>query len=184
MTNHSRRSVCWAAVVVTAVTLISGCKSNQKTGQQVATGSPIIDVEQSNDPGRLTQEQRASQFQYSYDTGMEMVSRQQYAHAMGAFEEALRLNPSSRETMFNLAACYDSIGDSMRAIQMYRQLLEANPNDADCHANLGTAFIKLYYRERSPAWRKMAWDSWERSLRLNPEQPEIQRYLKQSKEAE
>lgn len=181
MKRHELRRIAWP--LAAACALFAGCQS--KSDQKIAaTPTPTIEVERPDAVENLTPDQRKAQFVYSYETGMEMIRREQFAHAMGAFEEALRLNPDSTETMFNLAACYDSIGDPLRAIQIYRRLLNETPNDPDCHANLGTAFIKMYYRERSPAWRKMAWESWERSLRLNPEQPEVAKYLERSKSAE
>lgn len=181
MKRHELAGFAWAVATIGA--MVAGCKSANDQ-QMAAAPNPVIEVERPDAVENLTPDQREAQFVYSYETGLEMIRREQYAHAMGAFEEALRLNPTSTESMFNLAACYDSIGDPLRAIQIYRRLLELTPNDPDCHANLGTAFIKMYYRERSPAWRKMAWQSWERSLRLNPEQPEIAKYLERSKNAE
>jgi Tfp pilus assembly protein PilF len=180
MRNPKKYSICRLVVVATMMTLGCGCHT-AKTDSSAIAGSPQVQVDRPDDPANLSDAQRTDQFYYSYETGMNMIQRGQYAHAMGAFEEALRMNPSSTEAMFNLAACYDSIGDPLRAIPIYRRLLSETPNDADCHANLGTAFIKMYHRERSPGWRKMAWDSWNRSLQLNPEQPEIRRYLEQSK---
>jgi hypothetical protein len=38
----------------------------------------------------------------------------------------------------------------------------------------------MYYRERSPVWRKMARQAWRRSLELDPGQPDIRRFLTRS----
>lgn len=132
----------------------------------------------------MTPDQREREYRAAYDNGLRFAAKGQYALALQAFEQALAADPSSVDARFNLAASYEAVGDPMRAINIYRSILDANPNDADCYANLGTSFIKMYCRDKSPMWRKMARDAWSRSLEIKPDQPDLKEYLAKSESLE
>jgi Flp pilus assembly protein TadD len=125
----------------------------------------------------LTPAEKEREYETAYKLGVELASKGQYAYALQAFEEALKQKPTSVEALFNLGACHEAVGDPLRAINIYRQVLEVYPDDPDCYANLGTSFIKMYYRDRSPMWRKMARDAWQHSLTLKPDQPRVREFL-------
>lgn len=125
----------------------------------------------------LTPEEQARQYHAAFTEGLNLIEQGRYGLAIGAFEQAVSIRPQSPEALFNLGACYEAIGDPVSAINIYRQVLALTPNDADCYTNLGTSFIKMYHREKSPVWRKMAREAWRRSLELKPDQPEVQAYL-------
>jgi tetratricopeptide (TPR) repeat protein len=151
----------------------TGCHSRSQSSDdsspiRMATPEPAPDVS----PAEQTR-----QFRAAYVQGVRHVERGQYGQALASFEEALRAQPNSQAALFNLGACYEAIGDPLRAIGIYRQCIATTPNDPDAYANLGTSFIKMYYREKSPAWRTMAHDAWKRSLELNPKQPRVRAYL-------
>ncbi|HWL94698.1 MAG TPA: tetratricopeptide repeat protein [Phycisphaerae bacterium] len=128
----------------------------------------------------LTPAGRAQRFEYAFKAGLHWVEQKQYGVALGAFEEAVAMNPESTDAIFNLGACYEQVGEPLRAIQLYRQVLSVTPNDPSCYANLGTSYIKMYHLERSPTWRRMAIDAWNISLRIDGEQPDVRRYLAQA----
>lgn len=131
---------------------------------------------------KLTPAQRQQRFAECYRAGMAYAREKSYAEAMAAFEEASRMRPDSTETLFNLAACYESIGDPLRAIGIYNKILKLTPDDPDCYHNLGTSYMKLYYLQKSPSWKEMAIRSWEKSLKLRPDQPKLKAYLARSNE--
>lgn len=151
------------------------------SGPEASGGSEVV-VERYDDAETMTPAERDRRFREVYARGVELAGTGQYGLALGSFEQAVKLRPDSTEALFNLAACHDAIGDPMKAIGIYRQLLRITPDDADCYANLGTSFIKMYHREQSPAWRKMAWEAWNTSLRIKPDQPMIREYLARSQE--
>jgi len=117
----------------------------------------------------LTPAEREEQYRLAFAHGLRLVAAEQYGLAMGAFEQAAMLKPDSPEALFNLGACHEAIGDPVRAMSFYHRVLEMTPGDADCYANLGTCFIKMYHREKSPVWRKMAFEAWHRALELDPD---------------
>jgi tetratricopeptide (TPR) repeat protein len=76
-----------------------------------------------------------------YDLG---VLYQQSLHNPGLaamyYADALRLDPTYKPAMFNLAIV-DSSRDPQEAIALYHQLLAVNPNDANAAFNLGLLLI-------------------------------------------
>lgn len=149
-----------------------GCSANKSAGKVEPRGL----AERGSAPP-LSSAELNQQYSAFYAEGLNLIRRGEYGLALGAFERALKLQPESAPAMFNLGACYEAMGDPAQAIILYRRVLLITPDDPDCYANLGTSFIKMYYRERSPAWRKMARDAWQRSLELKPGQADLERYL-------
>lgn len=178
--KHRTQTCCWIIALTGWCTGCSGLFGPKAT----AVGPPRVMVEHENDVTSMSPEERDRQFRAHFNEGLELAGRGQYGLALAAYEQALKLRPESTEALFNLAACHDAVGDPMRAIAIYRELLKIAPDDPDCYANLGTSFIKMYHREMSPAWRRMAWEAWEQSLRLRPDQPSVRAYLAHSKESE
>ena len=166
---RSRRAVTIAGIVVLSMT---GC------GSRYASPPVTSRVEIENEsPKALTVEERDGRFKNLYAQGVELIRREQYGPALAVFEEAVRLKPENVDALFNLGACHESVGDPLAAINIYRDVLRTRPDDPDCYANLGTSFIKMYHREKTAAWKKMATEAWERSLALNPQQPRMRGYL-------
>ncbi len=128
----------------------------------------------------MTDSQRDRAFDAAYAEGLRLVERREIGPALAAFERAVALRPDSLEASFNLGACHEALGDPLRAIGVYRQILSIHPDDADCYHNLGTSYIKLYHRENSPVWRKLALKAWRRSLELNPHQDDLKSFLAQT----
>lgn len=174
--NRTARWMAWPAL--TLIALQAGC-SNLKWGEEhrVSARPAIVDET------KLTQAQRQDRFVSSYRAGMMYARQKSYPEAMAAFEEAAQMRPDSTEALFNLAACYESVGDPLRAIGIYNKILRLTPNDPDCYHNLGTSYMKLYYLQKSPSWKRMAILAWEKSLKLRPDQPKIRAYLARSDEA-
>jgi len=125
----------------------------------------------------LTQEQRSLSFRDSFARGLELTRKQEHGLALGAYEEALQVDPTSRDALFNLGATHEALGDAFKAITIYRRVLEIDPNDADCYRNIGTCAMKLAHRERNTAWLEVARTAWQQSLEMQPNQPDVAGYL-------
>lgn len=182
--NKARMIACSATLLL----CLTGCqggweKLTGKSDAEKKRGGGVV-VEHEGGDAAMTPDEREYRFQRSYVEGVRLAEQGEYGMALGMFDEAVRMRPDNPEAVFNLAACHDALGDPARAIDLYRRVLDMTPNDPDCYANLGTSFIKMYYREKSPAWRKMAWEAWERALSINPQQPNIREYLAKSREVE
>lgn len=125
----------------------------------------------------LNEQERQRRFKNAYDYGIKYAREKRYAEALAGFEEAVRLQPNSVPAHFNLAACYEGIGDPLKAIGIYNRILRFRPDDSDCYHNLGTSYMKMYHLDKSPQWKKLAVQAWQRSLDLRPDQPKIKEYL-------
>ncbi len=122
-------------------------------------------------------QERQRRFKSAYEYGIKFARQKRYAEALAGFEEAVRLQPNSVPAQFNLAACYEGIGDPLKAIGIYNRILRVQPNDADCYHNLGTSYMKMHHLDRSPQWKKLAVQAWQRSLDLRPDQPQVREFL-------
>lgn len=160
---------------LTAALLVAVVGCNSSLHENKAPSQTI--VEKIDETPSMTPAELGRRFRQAYSQGLELASVGRYGLAMGAFEDAVKLRPSSVEALFNLGACREALGDPLGAIEIYRRVLTITPNDADCYANLGTSFIKMYYREKSPIWRKMAREAWNQSLSLKPDQPNVRDFL-------
>jgi tetratricopeptide (TPR) repeat protein len=174
MSNPSQRKASIRLVAVGIVVTLAGCSAPQSSSTRVVDR---VILEPPENQVALSPEEQTRLFDEAWKSGEEAVERGQYGIALAAFEQAAQLRPDSVEALFNLGACYEQLGDPMRAIGLYRKVLAARPDDADCYANLGTSYIKMYYREKTPAWRRMARGAWRQSLQLNSDQPQVRRYL-------
>ncbi|MBK8268352.1 MAG: tetratricopeptide repeat protein [Planctomycetes bacterium] len=169
MMQNSRRY----PLVLSLLLLTVGCsESNAPKVRQAVSKENVI-----NETPTLTTAERADRFKFAFEKGMEWVEQRQFGLALGAFEEAVNVNPASVEALFNLGACHEQIGDPTEAIRIYRQVLRISPGDPQCYVNLGTSYIKMFHIERSPAWRQMAIDAWKHALKLDPDQPGVRNYI-------
>lgn len=65
-----------------------------------------------------------------FSAGQKLYKLKQYAEAIEKFEEAYRLKPHAVIT-FNLARCYEALGDVPKALRSYRAYLAAQPDATD-----------------------------------------------------
>ncbi len=158
--------ICLAALVLA---LLSGCGAQEKREDAIRVQPP--------EKRKLTPAEEKREYAMTYERGLAMAQRRDYAVALGYFERAVELAPASIEARFALGACYEQTGDPVRAIRQYQQILTIRPNDADVYANLGTSYVKLYQREHNKVWLSLARDAWERSLALRPGQSDVRNYL-------
>lgn len=162
----------FAAILVTS----PGCADRAEKDRI----QPSVRVERPAKKPPMSRRQREQAFHDAYAEGMAYAAQREYGVALGSFEKAVALNPMSTAAMFNLGACHEALGDPMRAIGIYRKIIQLTPDDPDCYTNLGTSYVKMYYREKSPTWRRMALEAWEHSLQLNPNQPKVRRFVQQT----
>jgi len=167
--NQGRHRTADARVLVLVIGVLAGC------GGPRAGDAPVQVVRERPEP--MTVEQRRATFAEAYGRGLGFVDAGDYALALSAFEVALQADPQSTAALIAVGACYENLYDPVEAIRYYRHALAIDPAEAEAHTNLGTAYIKLYHRERNPNWRDMALASWRQSLALKPDQDDVRGYL-------
>ncbi len=175
MIRHDRPWMCTLVMSAVGVSL-AGCADRSESIKVQQT--PV--VQHVNETPMMSPAERDRALQRVHGQGLQLAGEGRYGLALAAFEKALELKPGSVDTLFNIAACHEALGDPMRAVMLYRQILDVMPNDPDCYANLGTSYIKMFYRENSPVWRKMARKAWTRSLELKANQDDVKAFLAQT----
>lgn len=175
MIRHSALGNCSLTLLV-AGSLLAGCANKSESGKVRQT--PLVERVDETPP--MSPAERDRVLRQAHAEGLQLAEEGRYGLALAAFEKALESKPGSVDMLFNIAACHEALGDPMRAVMLYRQILEVMPNDPDCYANLGTSYIKMYHRESSPVWRKMARKAWTRSLELRADQADVKAFLAQT----
>ena len=98
----------------------------------------------------------------------------EYTKAIEILEEVLaKADPQSQiynEAIYNLAYCYDLMGDADKAIETYDSALKANPNDKDLIFNMG----RLYFQQEK---YEKAIEIFQQVLSINPEDFETNYFI-------
>ena len=96
------------------------------------------------------------------EDGVQLFAKGDYASALDSFDLALTLQPQDATLLFNVAECYDRLGDLKGAEKFYGACLLQSPK----HADAGLALVRLLYRTgRQPLADQMI-DEW---LRQDPQ---------------
>ncbi|HZJ63306.1 MAG TPA: tetratricopeptide repeat protein, partial [Kofleriaceae bacterium] len=87
-----------------------------------------------------------------YQTGMKFYGAGDYRGAIREFSAAQQLAPADLNN-YNLALCYDKLGDAEPAVQYYRAFLDKQPN-SDKRAEIQASINRLESASRSAAGKK------------------------------
>ena len=87
-----------------------------------------------------------------YQAGVKAYSAAKYQDAIKEFSAAQQLAPADLNN-YNLALCYDKLGDAEPAIQYYRAFLDKQPN-ADKRAEIEASISRLEAALKSAAAKK------------------------------
>jgi tetratricopeptide (TPR) repeat protein len=86
------------------------------------------------------------------EDGLHLYQQGNYAAARESFQAALGLNATDAGVLYNLAECYDRLGDDKNAERYYRDCLQRDPN----HPAGWHALVTLLVRnQRRPEAEKM-----------------------------
>ncbi|MFN0250379.1 MAG: tetratricopeptide repeat protein [Kofleriaceae bacterium] len=87
-----------------------------------------------------------------YQAGVKFYNAQDYRSAIREFSAAQQLMPADLNN-YNLALCYDKLGDAEPAIQYYRAFLDKQPN-SDKRAEIDASISRLDTAAKSAAAKK------------------------------
>jgi Flp pilus assembly protein TadD len=73
--------------------------------------------------------------------GISLFAKGDYGDARDSFKAALALTPNDAGLLYNLAQCYDRMGDAAKAESYYNQCLQAAPGNADCRHALNVLLV-------------------------------------------
>ena len=83
------------------------------------------------------------------DLAMEYQVDGQYKLAINVLIEAVKANKSNEGAIYELAFCYDQLGDTERSIKCYSDFIDENPYSFTAWYNLGNAYSKLENHEKA-----------------------------------
>lgn len=73
--------------------------------------------------------------------GVKLFDKGEYDHAREEFQAALHLQPLNAALLYNLGQCYDHLGQTGQAEQIYHECLQSDPNHADCRHALTALLV-------------------------------------------
>lgn len=76
------------------------------------------------------------------DLGVQNFQQGEFDRARADFQAALALLPDNFSLLYNLAQCYDHLGQSQQAEHYYRLCLQKQPNDMDCRHYLDVLLVQ------------------------------------------
>ncbi len=108
----------------------------------------------------------AVEYYKQFDLAWALAEKGEYAAAIPAWEEAVRLNPDDAKALMNLGAALLRAGRPDEAIPRYRKALEIDPEYPEAEMNLGVALA-------GKGNSKEAVEHYEKALALAPGNPEV-----------
>src|SRR5688572_10686644 len=91
-----------------------------------------------------------SQAKELVEKGKQLYRDDQDTEAVAALEQAVKLDPELAEAHFRLALGYEAVGkgeeaeaEYKKSVEAYKKHLDANPDDAEAHYNLGQSYANL-----------------------------------------
>jgi len=92
------------------------------------------------------------------EDGVQLFAKGDFANALDSFDLALTLQPQDPTLLFNVAECYDRLGDVKAAEKYYGSCLLRAPRQADARS----ALVALLYRNGRKAQADPMIDEWVR----------------------
>jgi tetratricopeptide (TPR) repeat protein len=101
----------------------------------------------------------------AYDKALYFMDKREYEKALPYLEIAIKTDILSLKAWayFQIGFCYGELKSYAKAIEVYKQAIRIEPNDADTHYNLGLAYYQLgFYKDAIEAFKQ--------AIRINPDE--------------
>jgi len=79
-----------------------------------------------------------------HELGYRLMRAHQYHEALLAFQRAIGLDAGHNNTHFNMAACYERLGDYPNALKHYQRERALDPDDDDVAYRLGRVYVNMH----------------------------------------
>ena len=102
-----------------------------------------------------TQKNRRAAAQSFYSQGLGILSRDDYAKAVGYFEKATEIDPNYAEAWYQAGFCYGMLGRHNEALRASRQAAKLRPDWAETFVNIGASSFALgQFKDAAEAYRQ------------------------------
>jgi len=102
-----------------------------------------------------TQKNKRAAAQSFYSQGLGMLSRDEYAKAVGYFEKATEIDPNYAEAWYQAGFCYGMLGRHTDALRASRQAAKLRPDWAETFVNIGASSFALgQFKDAAEAYRQ------------------------------
>jgi tetratricopeptide (TPR) repeat protein len=112
--------------------------------------------------------------------GQVRLALHEWSGAAADFELACELDPENIEAAIGLSAALGELGEHAAACQRLRVVLERHPHHIRAMNQLAELYWRSWTAGGTAADRSAAIDCWQRSLALDPDQPQIRSRLEQA----
>jgi hypothetical protein len=125
-------------------------------GEEIRLGKFAVAYQKISDQEMISQTDREpTNGKEWFERGLSLMSRADHSGAIQAFEESLRLNPGHPTVMTDLAYCHLRENDRLKALEIFEQVLRADPRQFDALFGLATVQTELGNREQAiKAWQR------------------------------
>lgn len=102
-----------------------------------------------------TQKNRRAAAQSYYSQGLGILSRDDYAKAVGYFEKATEIDPNYAEAWYQAGFCYGMLGRHNDALRASRQASKLRPDWAETFVNIGASSFALgQFKDAAEAYKQ------------------------------
>jgi tetratricopeptide (TPR) repeat protein len=106
----------------------------------------------------LTRRKRA---RIPYNAGLDLAARGSYLDAINRFKEAVELDPSFVEAIYNLGVTYQKLDAHDKAVEQFELAVDIRSGDPDYHYAIGNSYFHLGEYDRAAR-------AFERALKSKP----------------
>jgi S1-C subfamily serine protease/Flp pilus assembly protein TadD len=113
--------------------------------------------------GPESKAKKDSDYDKAYQKALYFIDKKEYEKALPYLEIAIKtdISPLKERAYFRIGYCNAELGNYIKAIEAYKQVIHINPNDASTYYNLGNAYYNL-------GLDKDAIEAYKQAIRIDP----------------
>jgi len=107
------------------------------------------------------------------------VRQKRLAAAIKYYGEAARAQPDNPRPLEKTGQCHLMLKQYLEAMEVFERVKKLDPKRAQAHHGIGAVYMSMFLKNpENTSLRDQALDAWNRSLELQPNQPDLKRLVK------